>query len=152
MPENPFPPYTGFDPLAPVYCATPQLDGCFHRFFDTSPFSPSGRYLALTRLPFEDRLPRPGDTAEVVLVDLHTGESRVVAHTRGWDTQLGAQAQWGANDQQLFFNDMDTRRWRPFAVLTNPETGERRALEGTVYMASPDGRQLASPCLLRTGL
>jgi hypothetical protein len=147
-----FPRYTDFDPLVPIYCVTPDLEGCFHRFFDTSPVSPSGRYLGVTRLRFEDRLPGPGDLAEVVLVDLETSEARVLAETRGWDTQLGAQVQWGASDEQLFFNDMDTGAWRPFGVRLNPLTGERHELEGTVYMVSPDGRWAASPCLLRTAI
>jgi len=123
-----------------------------HRFFDTSPISPSGRYVALTRFPFEDRLPRPGDAAHVVLVDLDTGNERVVAETRGWDTQLGAQAQWGADDTQLFFNDLDTTAWRPFGVKLDPLSGARTELEGTVYMVSRDGRWAASPCLLWTAL
>ena len=146
-----FPRYTEFDPLVPVWCVTPKTDRTFHRFFDTSPFSPSGRYMGLTRMPFEDRMPQPGDAAEVVLVDLETGEERVVAETRGWDTQLGAQVQWGADDTQLFFNDMDTAAWRPFGVILDPASGARKELDGTVYMASRDGKRLASPCLLRTG-
>ncbi len=141
--------YEEYSPTVPVWCVTPQTDGCFHRFFDTSPFSPSGRYLALTRLLHEDRLPEPGDVAEVVLVDLATGELQVVAETRGWDTQLGAQAQWAADDTQLFFNDVDTTTWRPFGVKMDPLSGTRQELEGTVYMASPDGTHIASPCLRR---
>ena len=147
-----FPRYTEFDPLAPVWCVTPDHGGSFHRFFDTSPISPSGRYLGLTRLRFEDHLPGPGDVAQVLVVDLATGEASVVAESRGWDTQLGAQVQWGATDEQLFFNDMDTDQWRPFGVKMNPITGERRELNGTVYMVSPDGKWAASPCLLRTAL
>lgn len=147
-----FPRYAEFGPLVPVHCVTPDTDGCFHRFFDTSPISPSGRYLGVTRLRLEDRLPGPGDVAEVVMVDLETSETRVIAETRGWDTQLGAQVQWGASDEQLFFNDMDTEAWRPFGVRLNPLTGESQELEGTVYMVSPDGRWAASPCLLRTAI
>ena len=147
-----FPRYSEFDPLVPVWCVTPEIGRTIHRFFDTSPFSPSGRYMALTRLPFEDRLPEAGDVAEVILVDLETGEARAVAETRGWDTQLGAQAQWGADDTQLFFNDVDTKEWRPFGVKLNPLSGAREDLQGTVYMVSPDGTRAASPCLLRTGL
>ena len=146
-----FPRYTDFDPIVPVWCITPTMGGAIHRFFDTSPVSPSGRYVALTRLLCEDRVPHPGDPAEILLVDLQTGAERSVADTRGWDTQLGAQAQWGADDTQLFYNDLDTRTWNPFAVLLNPATGDRRDLEGTVYMVSPDGHQLASPSLLRMG-
>jgi len=145
-----FPRYTDHNPAAPVWCVTPKEGRVIHRFFDTSPFSPSGRYLALTRLPYEDRLPRHGDPAQIILVDLQRGQERVVAETRGWDTQLGAQAQWGADDSQLFFNDLDTATWTPHAVVMNPLTGQKRKLGGTVYMVSPDGRQLASPSLLRT--
>ena len=147
-----FPRYTDFGPLVPVWCITPGAGATMHRFFDTSPISPSGRYVALTRFPFEDRLPRPGDAAEVLVVDLETGEEHVVAETRGWDTQLGSQAQWGADDSQLFFNDLDVPTWTPFGVKLDPLTGERFELEGTVYMVSRDGRWAASPCLLRTSL
>jgi hypothetical protein len=121
-----------------------------HRFHDTSPFSPSGRYLALTRLAAEDRLPMPGDVADVVVVDLESGTLQTVAQTRGADTQLGAQVQWGADDHSLFFNDVDTATWRPFGVRLDPATGARRALAGTVYSVSTDGTKAASPCLLRT--
>lgn len=147
-----FPRYEDFDPLVPVWCVTPTLGRTIHRFFDTSPFSPSGRYLGLTRLPYEDRLPSPGDVAEIVVVDLATGQERVVAESRGWDTQLGAQVQWGRTDCQLLYNDVDTTTWRAHAVVLDPFSGERHVLAGTVYMVSPDGRWAASPCLLRMGV
>jgi glycosyltransferase involved in cell wall biosynthesis len=144
-----FPRYEDYQPRVPVWCVTPNSRGSIHRFFDTSPFSPSGRYLGLTRLPFEDRLPSPGDVAEIVVVDLVTGSERVVADTRGWDTQLGAQVQWGASDSQLLFNDLNLATWQPHGVVLDPETCRRRKLQGTVYMATPDGRKAASPCLRR---
>jgi len=145
-----FPRYTRFDPPVPIWCVTPASERTIHRFFDTSPFSPSGRYLGLTRLASERRLPEPGDVADVVLVDLRTGEQRAVAETRGADTQLGAQVQWGATDAELYFNDVDPGDWRPFGVRMDPRTGERRELEGTIYMVSPDGALAVSACLRRT--
>ena len=147
-----FPRYEDFDPLVPAWCITPDHGRIIHRFFDTPPFSPSGRYVGLTRLPYEDRLPAPGDVAEVATVDLETGELRVVAETRGWDTQVGAHVQWGADDSQLFFNDLDVQTWRAVGVKLNPETGARKELEGTVYMVSADGKWAASPSLARIGL
>ncbi len=78
------PRYTSFEPSVPVWCVTPNEGRVIHRFFDSSPFSPSGRYIALTRIPREDRYPRPGEVAEVVLVDLETGQERTVAETIGW--------------------------------------------------------------------
>lgn len=144
-----FPRYTDFDPAVPVWCVTPEVDGCYHRFFDTSPISPSGRYLGVTRMRDEGSEPQPGDACDIVVVDLQEGTTQIVAESRGWDTQLGAQVQWGADDTQLFFNDMDCDNWRPFGVILNPLTGTRRNLEGTIYMVSRDGTRAASPCLLR---
>jgi hypothetical protein len=118
-----FPRYTEFDPKVPVWCVTPDVDHCIHRFHLSSPVSPSGRYLGLTSLPREDRPPEPGDAAGIVLVDLETGEQKVIAETIGWDTQLGAQVQWGATDEELFFNDVDPTTWMPFGVKMNPATG-----------------------------
>jgi len=151
IPLTHFPAYELYRPRVEVRCVTPGAGRVLHRFFDTSPFSPSGRFLALTRLPFEDRMPQPGDVAEVVLVDLQTGEERTVAETRGWDTQLGAQCQWGRTDNDLLFNDQDIHTWTPYGVHMDPSTGRTQRLEGTVYMVSPDGSHALSPCLLRTG-
>jgi len=145
-----FPRYLSGTSRAPIWCITPHIDRCIHRFYDTSPVSPSGRYVALTRLPYEDKLPVAGDAAEIVLVDLFKGTAQIIAETRGWDSQLGAQAQWGSDDHSLYFNDVDTQNWAPFGVRLDPSTGRRRRLGGPVYMVSPDGKLAASPCLLRT--
>ncbi|MCH8539697.1 MAG: hypothetical protein LAT58_02890 [Opitutales bacterium] len=139
-----FPRYEEYDPKVPVWCVTPDLSGCFHRFFDTSPISPSGRYLAVFRLPFEDRPPEPGEAGEVVVVDLQEGTHRAVAETIGWEPQLGANLNWGGSDNELFFNDVDASTWQPFAWKLNPISGEKMKMEGTVYHASPDGRWLIS--------
>jgi hypothetical protein len=135
-----FPRYLAGPSQAPVWCITPQIDRCIHCFYDTSPVSPSGRYVALTRLPYEDKLPVAGDPAEIVLVDLVQGTTQIIAETRGWDTQLGAQAQWGSDDRSRYFNDVDTQNWTPFGVRLDPSTGVSRRLGGPVYMVSPDGK------------
>lgn len=139
-----FPRYQEFDPKVPVWCLTPNRSGCIHRFFDTCPVSPSGRYVAVFQLPFEDRRPEPGEQGHVCLIDLETGEERVVAETCGWEPQMGANINWGGSDDELFFNDVDTTNWQPFAWKLNPLTGERQRMEGTVYHASTDGRWLIS--------
>ena len=151
-----FPAYTDFAPRVPVHCVTPGGTGYIHRYYDSSPFSPSGRYFAVTRLPFEDRLPKPGDVAEIAIVDLQTGELRTVAGTRGWDVQLGAQLQWGADDRTLLFTrDLPDAAspWghqEDFYVSTRDENGAwtpARPVSGVVTPAnegagtlSPDGR------------
>ncbi|MDD5349794.1 MAG: hypothetical protein PHQ12_06250 [Chthoniobacteraceae bacterium] len=146
-----FPRYEQFDPQVPVWCVTPNEPGCLHRFFDTSPISPSGRYLAVFQFPFEDRRPLPGEAGRVRVIDLETGENRAVAETCGWETQMGANINWGASDHELYFNDVDTGTWAPFAWKLDPLTGARQRMEGTVYHASPDGRWLISSNLAATG-
>lgn len=142
--------YTHFEPACPIYVV--PAERTLHRFFDTSPISPSGRYLALFRMPYEGGTPKAGDAGEVVLVDLQSGAQRVVATSRGWEVQVGANVQWGRSDEELYFNDVDPQSWRAFAVCLNPLTGARRTLEGTVFMVSPDGSMLASHNLVKSRL
>src|SRR4051812_1913810 len=137
-----FPRCTDFEPKVPIVRIASGRT--IHRFFDTCPISPSGRYVGLFRLPNEVRPPQPGETGEVVLVDLKTGTERVVAETRGWETQMGANVQWGATDADLFFNDVDSGTWKPFAVQLDPISGNKRTLDGTVFTVSPDGKFLTS--------
>lgn len=142
-----FPRYTEYAPSVPVWCITPNTGGNIHRFFDTSPFSPSGRYLAVLRMSREDRLPKPGEKAKIVLIDLRTAGEWVVAETRGWETQLGANINWGETDQSLFFNDVNVQYWQAYCVKLNPFTGEQQALQGSIYRISPDGRYIISASL-----
>jgi len=137
-----FPACTEFEARVPIVrIASGRI---IHRFFDTSPISPSGRYVGLFRLPNEVRPPQPGEAGEVVIVDLQTGRERVVAQSRGWETQMGANVQWGKTDADLFFNDVDPQTWTPFAVQLDPASGRSRRLDGTVFTVSPDGAKLTS--------
>lgn len=144
-----FPRYLQHDPQVPVRIVTPATPGCFHRFFDTSPVSPSGRYLAALRMPDESRLNLPGEEAAVVLVDLGTGSEREIARTRGWEPQMGANLNWGADDHCLVFNDVDVSDWSPRLVRLDPLTGRREDVPGGVYHVSPDGRLACSVSMER---
>lgn len=143
-PSDRFPRYTGHRSQVPLWKISAGRRGCIHRFFVTSPFSPSGRYFAMLQLPQEDRVPAPGEEARVLVADLHSGETHEVAATRGWENQLGANLNWGATDHDLFFNDVDTRDWTAHTVHLDPLSGRSRVLPGPVYHVSPDGRTLAS--------
>ena len=135
-----FPEYDRFAPRRPALVLTPDRRGCFHRFFDTSPFSPGGRYVALLQAPFEDRVNRPGEAATVLVVDLETGEEHEAGTTRGWEFQMGANLQWGTDDETLLYNDVDTAGWTAHGVRLSWRTGEARSFPRGIYHASPDGR------------
>lgn len=63
--DNNFPRYTDYNPDVPVWCVTPDIDRCISRFHLSSPISPSGRYVALTKLSREDRQPDPSHTPNI---------------------------------------------------------------------------------------
>jgi len=143
--------YMDRSPKIPVYQVSSEHTSAIHRFYDTSPISPSGALIAFTEFDFEDRLPVPGDAASVVVRDLRSGAEVYRTRTIAWDTQLGAQAQWGTTDQQLFLNRMNVGEWRPYAVMVDPFSAAETELDGPIYMASPDGRTLLSPNLRSIG-
>lgn len=155
--------------LFPTWIITPPNVSTIHRFFDSSPFSPSGRFLGLTRIPniFNSEL-GSGDSslsegeAEVVVIDLQKGTEKVVLRTRAWGAQLGAQVQWGNKDTDLFFNvagdvlkNRKLERSRDFkfmqnglvGMLMNPRTGHKKLLDCPVYHVSQDGTRTVSPQL-----
>lgn len=142
------PEYINMKPLVPIKKIS--SGGVIHRFHDTSPLSPSGRYMALFRVPFEDHYPEAGDAGDVILVDMKTGEEKFVSKSFGWEMQVGANVQWGATDEELFFNQVDTSVWKEYVVKYNPKTNEYKRIDGTVFMVSSDGKKLVSHNLLNS--
>jgi hypothetical protein len=140
--------YASANPVVPIrkICSGKVI----HRFHDTSPLSPSGRYVALFRVPFEDHYPGPGDAGEVVLTDLETLKERVLARSCGWELQVGANVQWGATDHELFYNDVDPHTWKAFAVRLDPFSEKSERMNGTVFMVTADGKKLVSHNLVNS--
>src|SRR5262249_19148239 len=72
-----------------------------HHFFGyfgharTIPWNASGRYIVALRTAFQDRMPAPGEAAEIVLLDARDGYApRVVDRTRAWNFQQGTMLYW----------------------------------------------------------
>ncbi len=139
-----FAPFTFAGQTVPVWRISGPQKKAFHRFFDTSPISPSGRYIAFLETDFDDRLPTPTDTAQVVVLDLTTGSEIYRTRTAAWDTQLGAQIQWGSSDVTLAFNRKTSKNDRAYGVVANPLDGSEQTLIGQIYMVSPNGALAAS--------
>ena len=126
-----------------------------HRFFDSSAISPSGRYVCATRTRREGPADvTPGDVAEVVVYDLQKKrEDRfpVVYRrpTAAWDAQLGAQVQWGASDDDLYFNDVVGTRGDGAPIVrgvrSDWQRGRETRLPTPVYHVTRDGARAAAP-------
>jgi len=147
-----FPRLAGFPENLPAWCVTHNLSRCIHRFHHTSPLSPSGRFLALTRLPREDKRIFRGQKAGIILIDLQKGTASQVAKTLAWDTQLGAQVQWGRSDHELLYNILGfSLPPKVRCRVHNPMTDQSHDLDGPLYDAHPEPDLVASCCLLRIG-
>jgi len=92
--------------LVPVLKVTPDDGFYVHTYYDVCPFSPTGRYLVVSRLPYEDKPPVYGDTADVCIIDLENQTIETVYTTSCWGHQTGTLAQWGTDDQYVFANDV----------------------------------------------
>ncbi len=124
---------------APIFQVTPEDGFYVHTYYDVCPFSPSQRYLAATRLPYQDRIPKLGDLAEVCVIDLHRQTIRTVYRTKSWGFQTGSLAQWGASDRHLYTNDvLGQDSQQAVCVRIDLQTGETTAFSGPMYHIAPD--------------
>ncbi len=93
-----------------------------------TPWSGDGRYMVVLRSKFQDRMPEPGEPADIVLLDTQD-EYRVekVGKTRAWNLQQGTMLYWNpaAPNTQFFFNDRDPDTHAVFCVLYDLVKRER---------------------------
>jgi len=105
-----------------------------HHFFGyighvrTVPWNASGRHVLALRTGFQDRLPRPDEAADVVLLDAEDGYSiRKLDETRAWNFQQGTMFYWNpaSPETQFFFNDRDRGTGKVFCALYDVALGRR---------------------------
>lgn len=105
-----------------------------HHFFGyigqslTIPWDASGRFILSLRTEYHDRMPEPGEAADVVLIDTMDGYRVVpIEQTRAWNFQQGTMFYWNPSqpETQFFFNDRDPETQRVFTVLYDIEKHRR---------------------------
>ena len=128
--------------LCPVYSITPDDGYYLHTFYDICPWSPSQRYFACTRFPFQDREPGHRDEAQICLIDMRDRSLTDVYSTTGWGFQLGSNVQWGSTDRYLYFNDQVDGEG--VCVRLDLETGKAEELAGPMYHVAPDDSAIIS--------
>src|SRR5690606_13431554 len=146
-----FRPFRSGNSAAPVMQVTPDDGFYLHTFYDVCPWSPSGRYLALTKLPYQRKKPQWGDRAAVCVVDLEKQAIRTVYQTKAWSFQVGANVQWGhTTDRYLYTNDIIDGI--PVCVRIHLITGDIKACSGAKYDIAPDDKSVISPNLLNMNI
>jgi hypothetical protein len=100
--------------------------GPMHHFFGyighvrNIPWNEDNRYFLALRTSFQDRMPQPGEPADVVLIDTQRHNAVIVLdRTRAWNFQQGTMFYWNpkAPHTQFFFNDRDPATHKVFTVL-----------------------------------
>jgi len=129
---------------------TPPDEPFLHTYYDVCPWSPSGRYFACLRLPFEDHHPEPDAEAEVCVFDRQENTCRTLCGTTAWGFQTAAKQQWGRTDRFLYFNIR--RDSRPVGVRYDLRTGKLAEFEGPLWQVARDETFALSPCLIRANL
>ncbi|WP_146397372.1 hypothetical protein [Planctomycetes bacterium CA13] len=90
--------------------------GTKHQFFgyigpcQKVPWTASGRYIFGLEIDEIDRLPKPDEAANVILIDTQDGEKIIsVDRTHAWNPQQETMFYWHplAAETQFFFNDRD---------------------------------------------
>ena len=144
--------------LMPTYIVTNHSITSTIRFFDSSPFSPDNRFLAVTQIPAmyeQSAMQEDGKTygiAEVVVIDLMTGQQQIVGYTSAWGSQVGAHVQWLAKSavneaatMKIVYNDRDLDGIRPIGVIYDLEKHTSTQLDCPIYHLSPDGLYGVAP-------
>jgi len=131
-----FQPYRSGAAIVPVTRVTPEDGYYIHTYYDTCPWSPSGRFLATSRLPYQDHNAVFGDTAELCLIDLREQTIETLYRTRVWGFQTGTNANWGGSDRYIYTNDMV--EGVACCARIDTVTREVRLFAGPQYNVSPD--------------
>jgi hypothetical protein len=134
--------------VPPPVCLTPEPGHYLFGYYDRQPWDATGRYHLALRIPQQDRLPLPGEAAEVGVVDLADGcRFRCLGTTRAWNHQQGAMTQWLPHEPGAFVvNDAEQRdgRWHLFARVLHVDGRELRRLPLPTYILAPDGYTAAT--------
>ena len=130
---------TDRDSLHPT-CLTPQHRHSFFGYYDKCPWNASGEYLAYLRVPFADRMPQEGDSADICVVDTLRGATRVIGRTSTWNWQQGCMLQWFPRNPLtlLIYNDCPQQgHWG--SVVSNVDGQVVRTYDAPIYSVNSAG-------------
>lgn len=123
--------------------AGPLTKGPRHHFFGyygICPWNQSGTHLVCLESTFQDHLPKPEESAGVMLADARTGALRKVTETRAWNFQQGSFLHWNPlqPDREILFNER--KGDQIISVACDVATGKRRELPRAINGVSRGGR------------
>lgn len=123
----------------------------FFGYYGICPWNKSGRYLVCLESGFQDRMPKPGEKADIGLVDSRTGKFSKVAETGAWNLQQGAMLHWNPlnPESEIIYNDRQDSDI--VSVILNVKSKDKRILPRAVSAVSHNGKWALSLTYGRMG-
>jgi len=93
----------------------------FFGYYDKCPWNSTGKYLLYFKTSFADRMPKPGESAEVGYINLNKNKNNLfkIAETKAWSWQQGCMLQWfKANNKDLIIYN-DFREGKYISVISD---------------------------------
>ena len=117
----------------------------FFGYYDRIPWNHDNSLHLTLKAPQCERLPLPGETAEIGIIDWNTGKYNGLTETRAWCHQQGSMTLWLNHRPECFiYNDLDESTGQLRAKIFSLQDGITGSYDRPVYAMSPDGRYGAS--------
>jgi hypothetical protein len=125
---------------------TPEKGNFLFGYYDRQPWNESKEYHLALKVPQQERLPEPGEKADVGIVAKDERKFCKLAETEAWCHQQGSMSMWLTHRKNTFiYNDFvqENGAWRPITRIYDLEKGADGHYDFPVYTLSPDGRWAA---------
>ena len=123
----------------------------FFGYYGMSPWNKSETKLVCLESGFQDRLPNPGETADIGLVHPETGNFAPLTKTSAWNLQQGSLIHWNPlkPDTEIIHNDQEGKEL--VSVKFDVITGNKSVLPRAISAVATEGKYALSLTYGRLG-
>lgn len=127
-------------PRADIRTLTAGPKHHFFGYYGVSPWNHAGDKLICLETPFQNRMPRPGEPATIVLVDPDSGAAKPIVETQAWNLQQGCMLNWSPLEPDSTFLYNDHADGEIVSASFHLGTGKRRTWQRAIESVAPNGR------------
>jgi len=113
-------------------------------YYDKSPWSRDNNYFIYSNVKRARKITASTEICYIILKNLKTGDSSIIAETSCWNVQQGCMLQWlgPTYDRKIIFNDFYKDRY--CAKIVDIIDHSERIIDFPIYTVSQDGKKALS--------